>query len=134
MNEKEIAQKALTISDADERSSYVEMACGEDVELRSRVDALLISASEESNANKLSTDEMGSAETLATIVDHSREPVELQRDGEASKQNEVEAILSKYLSPSLRDGWLGKLEHYDIEKFLGSGAFGVVAKAFDEKL
>ncbi|MGB0600012.1 MAG: bifunctional serine/threonine-protein kinase/formylglycine-generating enzyme family protein [Rubripirellula sp.] len=134
MNEKEIVQKALTISDADERSSYVEVACGKDVELRSRVEALIISESEESNANKSSTNEMGSAETLATIVDNGREPVEIERDVEASTQNEVEAILSKYLSPSQRDGWLGKLEHYDIEKFLGSGAFGVVAKAFDEKL
>ncbi len=33
-----------------------------------------------------------------------------------------------------RPGWLGRLAHYEIERVLGQGAFGIVVKAFDEKL
>ncbi|MCB9940269.1 MAG: SUMF1/EgtB/PvdO family nonheme iron enzyme [Planctomycetaceae bacterium] len=45
-----------------------------------------------------------------------------------------EAAFRRYLKPATRDGWLGRLGHYEIEKILGRGAFGIVAKAFDKKL
>ncbi len=37
-----------------------------------------------------------------------------------------EAALRKYLKPTTREGWLGRLGHYEIEKVLGRGAFGIV--------
>ncbi|MCA9064980.1 MAG: SUMF1/EgtB/PvdO family nonheme iron enzyme, partial [Planctomycetaceae bacterium] len=43
-------------------------------------------------------------------------------------------LFGRYLEKSSRPGWLGKLGHYEIERILGHGAFGIVAKAFDEKL
>lgn len=45
-----------------------------------------------------------------------------------------EAEFRKYLEPASRSGWLGRLSHYEIEEILGCGAYGIVAKAFDEKL
>lgn len=45
-----------------------------------------------------------------------------------------EAEFRKFLKPSKRTGWLGRLGHYEIETILGRGAFGIVAKALDEKL
>ncbi len=49
-----------------------------------------------------------------------------------SASGEVE--FRKFLQPSMRTGWLGQLGHYEIEAILGRGAFGIVAKALDEKL
>lgn len=40
----------------------------------------------------------------------------------------------RFLDPQTRPGWLGRLAHFEIEKILGQGAFGIVAKAYDEKL
>jgi len=42
--------------------------------------------------------------------------------------------LGKYLQPSNRPSWLGRLQHYELERILGQGAFGIVLKAFDERL
>jgi serine/threonine protein kinase len=55
---------------------------------------------------------------------------------DSRKINEETAFeqLRKYLRPSGRDGWLGQLAHYELESILGQGAFGIVIKAFDERL
>ncbi len=45
-----------------------------------------------------------------------------------------EAAFRNYLKPTTREGWLGRLGHYEIETVLGHGAFGIVAKGFDDKL
>ena len=45
-----------------------------------------------------------------------------------------EVEFRRFLQPSMRTGWLGQLGHYEIETILGRGAFGIVAKALDEKL
>ncbi len=46
MNELEIFSNALEIASADERSQYLDQACGDDVELRKRIDDLLRSHSD----------------------------------------------------------------------------------------
>ncbi|MCB9953976.1 MAG: serine/threonine protein kinase [Planctomycetaceae bacterium] len=40
----------------------------------------------------------------------------------------------RFLDPPTRPGWLGRIAHFEIESILGQGAFGIVAKAYDEKL
>ncbi len=64
-----------------------------------------------------------------TLLSKSLDAGDLQ-DGRASG----EAEFRRYLKPTTRDGWLGRLGHYEIEEVLGRGAFGIVAKAFDDKL
>src|SRR5262249_50923963 len=39
-----------------------------------------------------------------------------------------------FLQPSPKPGSLGRLAHYEVLEVLGRGAFGIVLKAFDEKL
>ena len=46
MNELDIFSNALKIASADERSQYLDQACGDDVELRQRLDDLLRSHSD----------------------------------------------------------------------------------------
>lgn len=74
-------------------------------------------------------DAAGSSAIEGTLLSYSSDDRGLQ--GECSAD---EAAFRKFLTPTLRDGWLGRLGHYEIEKVLGRGAFGIVAKGFDDKL
>jgi formylglycine-generating enzyme required for sulfatase activity len=44
------------------------------------------------------------------------------------------AVDLSFLAPSQRPGALGRLDHYDVLEVRGQGGFGVVLRAFDEKL
>jgi len=39
-----------------------------------------------------------------------------------------------FLAPSTKPGGLGRLAHYEVQEVIGKGGFGIVLKAFDEKL
>jgi uncharacterized protein (TIGR03067 family) len=39
-----------------------------------------------------------------------------------------------FLTPSEKTGYLGRLGHYEVQTIIGKGGFGIVLKAFDEKL
>lgn len=71
----------------------------------------------------------GSSAIEGTLLSKSSDDSGLQVESSAD-----EAAFRKYLKPTMRDGWLGRLGHYEIEKVLGRGAFGIVAKGFDDKL
>ncbi len=71
----------------------------------------------------------GSSAVEKTLLSKSSDDGDLQ-DGRASDED----AFCRYLKPTTREGWLGRLGHYEVEVVLGSGAFGIVAKAFDEKL
>ena len=55
-------------------------------------------------------------------------------DGGKSERSQAEDIFRRYLKPANRRGSIGRLGHYEVDSILGSGAFGIVARAFDEKL
>lgn len=65
--------------------------------------------------------------TIMTGSPHSETDVNIER-------RSGEREFARFLDPPTRPGWLGRLAHFEIEKILGRGAFGIVAKAYDEKL
>jgi formylglycine-generating enzyme required for sulfatase activity/serine/threonine protein kinase len=129
MNERDIFLAAIEIADPARRASYVEQSCGTDARLRVQVEELLKTHAQSSQFLETPAVAPNSsvAQTLVTETSHADE------DSHAELTS-AEAEFRKYLQPATRTGWLGRLGHYEIEAILGRGAFGIVAKAFDEKL
>ena len=126
MNERDIFFSALEIADPIQRAEFLAQACGGSAELRAKVEQLLESHAISSQFLETpAAEESSVAQTL--LSDGSHDEVDSERAS-------AEAEFQKYLQPATRPGWLGRLGHYEIESILGRGAFGIVAKAFDEKL
>ncbi len=111
MNEQDIFLAAIGIDNPAERASYLDRVCAGNAGLRARLEALLRTHEQTILTGSTDTGEDASTERAT-------------RDAE----------FRKYLEPTGRPGWLGRLAHYEIEEILGHGAFGIVVRAFDEKL
>ena len=128
MSEREIFLAAIEIADPAERAAYVDQACGGDADLRAQVKELLETHDQTSRFLETPAAAMEAARTETVVSD----PAE---DGDPDEETSSgEAEFCRLLEPATRPGWLGRLAHYEIEEILGRGAFGIVAKAFDEKL
>ncbi len=131
MNEREIFQTALDYSDLAQRQAYLEQACGKDAAIRARIEALLCSHDSESQFLQVPA-----AEQLKSPGDRPTQTMNFDEDqGDEHLDDESAARPDlSFLTPSSRSGSLGILGHYEILQLLGQGAFGLVFKAFDEKL
>ena len=125
MNERDIFMEALDRETLAERAAYLEEACGGDTGLRQRVEALLTSHEQAGSFLGKPVPER-LAEGLAAPDD----PAETQ--GEPPTADGGERL--DFLTPSDKPGSLGRLGHYEVLEVIGRGGFGVVLKAFDEKL
>ncbi|MFK7735496.1 MAG: serine/threonine-protein kinase [Pirellulaceae bacterium] len=114
--ERKIFAAALE-KEAEQRAGYLELACGEDVELRSRIDDLLNSHS--AAGEFLEAPLPGLALTIVAGGPEFPEDGELNFD---------------FLDASDKPGCLGLLGQYEIVGVIGRGAFGIVLRAFDTKL
>src|SRR5271165_3555714 len=122
MTEETIFEEALARCNPAERAAYLDEACAGDPALRQRVEALL--ASHERIGDFL---EQPAVEQMAA----SSPPQEVT--GAETHGNGAESALG-FVLPATKPGSLGLLAHYEALEVLGQGGFGVVLKAFDEKL
>ncbi len=118
----------------EERAAYLDSACAGDAALRQRLEIMLRSHED-------------SGELLP------RSPAEMLADGGVTeedgtgawpRQSDTPATLSEpasegpdglpFLAPPAKPGHLGRLAHYEVQEVLGRGGFGIVLRAFDEKL
>ena len=141
MQERELFLSALEIGDSQARAEHLKAACAGDAELLARVQSLL--DSHEGPTEFLNTpaveqlaDDAGSAiDATIEVKDGSTSDAEAEHVAAGSRAaNEADAVLLSYLQPSEKKDSLGRLSHYDVLEVIGRGAFGIVLRAFDEKL
>lgn len=148
MTEREIFLSALAVEDLAKRQALLRQACGNDLELLARVEALLalndgkrqilepsVEAHRENDSNVSSAtlpferdstedDEFPKTEAAAQSTKWTS----------ANTDDDLAEILQSCLQPSEKPDSLGRLAHYEVREVLGRGGFGIVLKAFDEKL
>lgn len=124
MTERTIFLQALERESGSPRTAYLDEACGDDADLRQRVEQLLQSHSDAGSflgqpvlGSSLTSDVTPGGETETHAPDESA--------GNATID---------FLKPSDRPGSLGRLDHYDVMEVVGRGGMGIVLRAFDEKL
>jgi eukaryotic-like serine/threonine-protein kinase len=139
MNERAIFDAASEIPDPDRRRACLDQFCGGDVVLRARIEALL--ESHESPSQFLN---IPAVEQFKSTASPTGQPTAIQpkpgdaghvlrQDDDSDGELTVELDLC-FLRPSSKPDSIGTLGHYEILQVLGQGAFGIVFRAFDEKL
>ncbi len=119
-----IFHAALDLAD-NERGPYLDKACAGNPQLRADVEALLRAHAEAGSflekgplmSRKTLDDEAGADNATQSILRHD-------------PNDELGAVLA----PSDAPGSIGRLGHYEVQQVLGSGGFGTVLRAFDDKL
>jgi len=154
MTERDILLAAIKIVDTGERAQYIERTCAENSDLRAKVESLFGSFQQVTSVLGPATtaDDERQKTPLATAwfsaflepsptspTRSDGQPVLLDgksnvSDNQRSIDSTGKSDLRNHLQPSARLGWLGWLGHFEIERIIGRGAFGIVVKAFDEKL
>ncbi len=129
MNEREIFQAALDFAEADQRQAFIAQTCGADAALRMRVEKLL--ASHSAASQFLNQPAVAGDSTFPTLMKSAGQDPESANgsDDELSSTPDI-----SFLQPSTNPRSIGKLGHYEVLEILGHGAFGIVFRAFDEKL
>jgi hypothetical protein len=121
MTEETIFEAALARRNPAERQAYLDEACGADVGLRRRVEALLASHDKLGDfMERPALEQMGAAPGPGEVTGPERPGGEDDPLG--------------FLQPSAKAGSLGRLGHYEVLQVLGRGGCGTVLKAFDERL
>jgi serine/threonine protein kinase/formylglycine-generating enzyme required for sulfatase activity len=129
MNERVLFEAALEIADPEARKVFLDKACQGDADLRVSIEALLKSHDTAGSFLEIPAvdhlDAASAGRTARTVVSSSK--------GENDESDDESVDLS-FLQPSGKAGSIGTLGHYEILAILGQGGFGIVFKAFDEKL
>src|SRR5262245_33500184 len=112
---KTIFLELVETASADKRQALLDARCGGDAELRREVNELL----------KHHDAVSGFLEKLPTAVANLADTRPLDA---------VHTPTLHFLSAPSRADSLGRLGHYEILEIIGHGGFGVVLRAFDEKL
>ena len=119
MSEREIFTVALEKTDENERRAFLDSACGDDRELRERIELLL--KAESAAGDFLEVPPQGLALTI-------------RADSPGTFGESLGDLSLDFLAPSEKPGCVGTLGQYEIVGLVGRGGFGLVLRAYDTKL
>jgi serine/threonine protein kinase len=138
----------MVVADADpaHQSAILDRECASDADLRQRVEAMVkeyeegTTIAEQSQAKPLETPvpsldgtEMSPAATDPAAIT-TRSPRQDQSAAGGGREENLGEVTLDFLQPTTKPGSLGRLGHNEVLEVLGRGAFGIVVRAFDEKL
>jgi serine/threonine protein kinase len=129
MNERAIFEAALEIQDSGERRAYLDKACADRQDLRRQVETLLESHAAAGSFLDIPVVAHRPEESDRTLDFAPRAGEQRGNDSEGD-----DPISLSFLRTSTKPSSLGALAHYEVLQVLGQGGFGIVMKAFDEKL
>jgi hypothetical protein len=125
MNERDLFLRAIELADPAEQQAFLQSACP-DAALREKVAGLLRAHAEVSQFLEVPIGEQWRASTPGN---------QSANESAATLVVRPAAVDLSFLQPPVDPATsLGRLGHYDVREVLGNGAFGIVLKAFDEKL
>jgi serine/threonine protein kinase len=122
---KEIFLEAAEQPDHAARVAYLDGACGGDAGLRNRVEALL-------RSHDAGNTFLGAP--AAAFADSALSGTLAVNFSNLDPGHDDESDTLRFLAWSNRPDSLGRLGHYEVLEVLGKGGFGIVFRAFDEKL
>ena len=154
MNERVIFDAALEITDSSARRAFIEKSCAGKPGMLAAVETLLKSHDaagsflnvpigkqvqpDLARGDQMKSDSTKNDDAHDSIPSndpsdktHIYESEIHHKDDDADDESAPDL---SFLQPSSKPGSIGFLGHYEVLKVLGQGGFGVVMKAFDEKL
>ena len=138
MEEREIFLEAIEITDSESQKVFLENACQGNPALLDRLHHLLkmhIGA-----GSFLKTPAIAQINLANSVAPPNKEPSDGLSTNVSKSETSPRAgdllpeISLGFLQPSTRSDSLGRLGRFEVLQVLGSGAFGIVLKAFDDKL
>ncbi len=125
MNERTIFLEALEKDNPEQRSAFLDEVCGEDSELRQRVETLLEAHNDAGSFLEKTPEELDADSVSAQTVERST------GQGEGASSDDAWQSL---LTPTDDPDRLGDLGPYEISELVGRGGMGVVLRAHEPKL
>ncbi len=140
-----VFSEALSKPSVAERIAFLDQACADDKLVRQRVDEILRAhdeasgfldrpAAEMMRTSGFATEPPFEPPTDAADAVRPRHAASGQTELTQGEQHQASDQELNFLAASKQPGHLGRLGPYEIQAVIGRGGFGIVLKAFDERL